>query len=322
MKKKPEEKGKKAPFSERIRSYFTQQPQFTVAFQLTSCYFSGMRVSSKDKSVKHHFLFPLERGIVEPSFSKPNLKKPEALAEKIEQGLRELGFSGQSAVLLLPEMSQKTFIFAFDSFPPSPAERTELISFRIKKQMLLLPDDLRLSFDIIRQNGQERVVAAVARSSIIKEYENLFGAHRIRLRAVRVPFLSLVHLLPGEEGKDCLLVNLEDDSFSLVAIDDRAPSLYRQKSFEGEPQKGKRLGEEVDNIAQEIENTVHFIEDREKRSIASVWVRVGLLEPGEEVFLKLKERIKIPVRGVDSSLSLHLPSPEKRMLAPLIGQLL
>jgi hypothetical protein len=142
----------------------------------------------------------------------------------------------------------------------------------------------------------------------------------MRIRTVGIPVLGLSNLIDWNKEKDFLLVNIEEDSFGLLAITNSQPSLYRQKPLmamnEGD------LAGRVQNTVQEIENTAHFIEDKEKRSIASVWVRMAGPGSEEEMFSRLETRLSFPVRSLHSLLNLQLGEEEKKILSPLLGQLL
>jgi hypothetical protein len=70
----------------------------------------------------------------------------------------------------------------------------------------------------------------------------------------------------------------------------------------------------------EVENTVNFVEDREKRKIRSFWVRLGLLEE-ERILSQLQERSSLPVTGIESRLTANIGLREKKILSPLIGQI-
>jgi len=220
-----------AAFLEKIREYFSQQPLPRTAFQLTSRYVSGIHVSAKEGRVSHHFILPLERGIIQPSFDKNNIKKPALLEVGSREKWGNFEFPDSKAAFLLPELSLKAFVFSFDSLPASWRDRERVIRFRVKKQIPLLPEDARFSFDVLRTGAKMKILVAVAKSSVIKEYEDFFSRFNLRVRTVGVPTLSLQSLLNIHKEKDVLLINIEEDSLSLVAALNSEISLYRLKPF-------------------------------------------------------------------------------------------
>lgn len=310
------------PYIDRIKHFFTQPLLPLSAFQVSSRYLSGININQKNGKIKNHFLFPLEKGIIEPSFFKKNIKKEIPLREKIKEGIEKLQLSDHRVVLLLPEISQRAFIFTFDTLSSVRQEREQIIRFRIKKQIPLLPEDARLSFDLMKSNNQDKVVATIARSSVVKEFEDFFGQFRLKVRAVNAPLLSLLNLINREREKDVMLVNIEEDCFSLAAVLGSEISLYRQKPFELEYGDRESVGHRLEDIAQEIEKTVNFIEDKEDRKISSLLIRYGMLESEDKVSTGLTERLSLPVKDIESSFAFNLPMKEKKILSPLIGQLL
>jgi hypothetical protein len=82
------------------------------------------------------------------------------------------------------------------------------------------------------------------------------------------------------------------------------------------------LIERVQNIVQEIENTAQFIQDKENKEIDSIWIRFGFLESEEEMLSNLESRLDLPIKNVEALVSLNLSQQDKKILSPLIGQLL
>jgi len=306
---------------DKIGHFFSQQPLFESAFQVSSNYFSGIRLNPKEKSVGSHFFLTLEEGVVTPSFFKNNIKDPRALAERVRTRVENLNLSSHNVAFLLPEQAQRSFILTFESIPSSPQEREQVILFRIRKQMPLLPEDVRLSYSVIRSNAKGRILATIARTSVIKEYEDAFGQLHLKIRTIGVPFLSLSYLLRKEKERDLLLVNVEKDSLSLLAFVDAEIYLYRQKSFVVEdPEKTMNFG--IHNIIQEISNTGHFIEDREKRQIASLWLRLGAVKDAPSMMAEIESKSPYPLKNIASLIGSNFRSENRAIYSPLIGQLL
>jgi Tfp pilus assembly PilM family ATPase len=309
-------------FLERVKNYFIQEPLPHSAIQMASSYISGIHVSAKEKKVKSYFILPLEKGVIEPSFNQKNIKNPSLLERRVKEGLGRLHLSERRLACLIPELSLKVFALSFDSLPPSQKEREHLIRFRVKKQLPLFPDDARISFDVIRSSNSLRVLAAVARSATIAEYEDFFARFNLKVGNVGIPSLSLSHLMAGHREEDFLLVNIEEDFFSLLAILDSGVSLYRSKSFMAESQGTFSELQRVEQIIKEVENTVNFVEDREKKRVKSFWVRLGLLEKATESASLLQEKSPFALMEMDAAKASGLGEREWKILSPLIGQVL
>lgn len=295
-----------------------EQPKLHTAFQLASNYISGVTLSPKDNRIKHQFVSPLERGIIEPSFYHNNIKNGEKLEENFRKGLNKINLTDRRMIFVLPELSQKTFVFLFDTIPGHRKERDQLVRFRIKKQLPLLPDDVRISYSLMPAEGGIRVLTSVARASVIKEYEDFFQKLKLKVRSVGIPYAGLVNLMRQKE-EDLMLVNVEEDAFSLLALSGSEISLYRQKSFAQESLEEDPVAPRYDDILIEIENTLNFIEDREKKKITSLWVRTVMPETEEKLLMDLVQRLNVRVEGLDACIEGSLKPSEKRLLSPLLG---
>jgi hypothetical protein len=305
----------------KLSSFFAEHPLPHSALQVTSSYICGIHLSTKDRHLKNHFILPIAGGIIQPSLEKNNIKDPSLLQKMITEGVEKFNIYDHGVSLLLPELSQRTFVFSFDAIPGTSKEREQIIRFRIKKQMPLLSEDVRITYDILRTKEKKKIISSIARSVVIRDYENFFGQLRLKIRSVGLPLISLSHLINWNQEKDFFLVNIERDSFGLLAVTDAEPSLYRQKPLM--VRKGENhLLERVKNIVQEIENTAQFIRDKEKKEISSLWIRFGLLEPEEEILVNMESMLNMPIKKIESLVRLKLSLQEKKILAPLIGQLL
>jgi Tfp pilus assembly PilM family ATPase len=311
-----------ARIRERIIKYFTHPPPLCSALYFSSGFLSGIHVSSKEKSLKSYFFSPLESGVIEPSFTKENIKNVALLEERLKEGVGKLHLNDKKTACLIPELSLRTFVLSFDSLPSSPEERKQIIQFRIKKQMGFLPQDTRLSFHQIGSNKSTKLLVSLARSAIIQEYEDLIGRQGLKVRAVSSSLLGLYNVLNRQKEENFLLINIEKRSLSFLAVISSEITLYRQKPLALKRDDSLSTPEEVKNIINEVENTAHFIEDREKRKVESFHIRLGLPGGEEEVLSRLQEKWPFPIKRVDVAQAKNLNLREREMLSPLIGQLL
>jgi hypothetical protein len=305
----------------KLKDFFSAHPLPHSALHVTSSYISGIHLSTKDRKLKNFFVLPISGGIIQPSFEKANIKDSPLLQKIILKGVDKFNIYDHGVALLLPELSQRTFVFSFDALPATSKEKEQLIRFRVKKQMPLLSDDVRISYDMLQTKERKKIISSVARSTVVRDYEDFFSQLRLNIKAVGLPLLGLSNLLNWNKEKDFFLINIEKDSFGLLAVTDSVPSLYRQKSLMVR-QDENFLSERVQNIVQEIENTAQFIQDKEKKEIASIWIRFGLLESEEEMLSNLESRLALPIKNIESLVGLSLPKQDKKILSPLIGQLL
>ena len=187
--------------ADRLRDFFTKRPIPRSVIQVSSRYLSGLQFSPTEKKIKSHFILPLDEGMVRPTFDKKNITDASLLEKRLLESVDKLHLFDNKVCLLLPELSQRTFIFSLDSLPPSRQEREQIIRFRVKKQMPLLSEDVRLSFDFVKGENGIRVVTSLAKASVVKDFEDFFSKLRIKIRVVSTPLISLSNLVDRSRSK-------------------------------------------------------------------------------------------------------------------------
>jgi hypothetical protein len=303
-----------------VKDYFLTPLCPPTIIQVTPSYVSGIHTDGKDGRVKRQVVFELPGGILEPHFDRKNITDPAALAGVLKEGLRKLETSGKKIACLLPESCLKILVLPFESLPSSDKEREKIIRWRAKKQMAVLPEDARLTYEAVTAGPSIKVLVALARIPVIREYEDLFSGLGFDVGIASSPTISLLNLLDWKTEKDLLLANIEEDSLGLVAITQSEPALYRLKTFPPGRDGGLRFSQKVEAVVQEIENTAHFIEDREKRQVRSLWFRSGLKEDEEDIRAGLRAALPFDVRPVLAPPACGLDAAGSAFLAPLAGQ--
>jgi hypothetical protein len=305
------------PFFEKVLARFVAPPRPQTVFGLTPATLSGVRSGARAGSVRRSFVSVLEPGLLAPSFDRPNVTDESALRSLIDEGRRALGLSRGTAALLLPERCVRIFVLTAETVPASESEREAYFRWRIDKQMPLLPEDLRLAYDLPPGPGPKRVIVAAAREAVVREYEGLFLDAGLKPGCVTIPSLSLTRLPGLGEGGNGILLNAEGDYLSVFALMDSEWSLYRQKAI-GPDLAGP---ERTDLVIQEVENTVHFFEDRERRKVGRIWVRSADPDETPEVVARLESTLALPAEPVDYDAPEVWDARQKAILAPLVGQL-
>ncbi len=67
---------------------------------------------------------------------------------------------------------------------------------------------------------------------------------------------------------------------------------------------------------------MNFVEDKEEKKVNSFRIRLGLLEPEEDMFSMLEKELSLPAKRIEAGTNLKLGLREKMILSPLIGQIL
>lgn len=305
---------------DRLKQHFSERLLPDSVFQIAPGHLSGIHVSRSDGSIKGGFVQPFRERPVAPSFDRPNVTDAAVLEEAIDQGKKNLRLTSGSAALLIPEPSVRVFVMSVDSFPGSGKERDAFIRWRIGKQMPLIPDDARIDYAVTPGKGTRKVIVAMARQVVVWEYEALFEKAGLKPVLVTSPSLALVNLVRRDGRANAVLLNIEDESLTVLALADPGWSLYRQKDI-GLP-GGAAADERRDNIVREAENTIRFLEDRDKTRVEGLWLRCADGAELAEIRARLRERISLPIEPVDYRAPDSWTEAHKAILAPLIGQVL
>lgn len=304
------------PLLKIVRARFLERPLPDAVFELRPDRLSGLRVSARGQAGQNRFVLSLDKGLLAPSFDRPNIAGASGLGAAIEQGKDLLGLGGGTVSLLVPEPSVRVFILTVESLSAAPDEREAFIRWRVGKLMPLMPEDLRLAYDVPSGFHSGKIIVAAAREAVVREYEELFEAAGLRVGAVTVPTLSLANLRGGPGGSGILL-NAEADRLIFLAVMDSEWTLYRQKGVGADLEPGRR----ADTIAQELENTVHFLEDKERKRVERIWVHADDGEEAAGIVARLKGGLPLPVELVDYEAPGDWSDGEKAALAPLMGQI-
>ncbi len=307
--------------TDRIIEYFIKPPQIHSAFYFTVRYIAGIHFSPKDRQVRNYFFLPLDEGAIEPSFTRMNINNMPSVEERLKEGIEKLQLSEKKTTCLIPELSLKAFVLSFDSLPSFAEEKEKIIRFRIKRQMGFYPEDARLSFQEIESDKGKKILVSLAKDSVIKEYESCLNRQGLKVRALGSPVLGLYNVLNSQE-EDFLLINVEKESLSLVAVVNSEISLYRQKPFALDTKAELSTAHQVENIMTEVDNTAHFLEDTEKTKIRTLYVRLGFLSADEEMYTQLEDQLPFSLKRIDVSQVERLNAKEREILSPLIGHIL
>jgi len=303
----------------RIRTHFTERLLPDAVFQISPTHLSGLRVSRSDGGVKGGFVRPFRESPVVPSFDRPNIVDAAGLEEAIAQGQRDLHLASGSVALLIPEPSVRVFVMSVDAFPASHKERDTFIRWRIGKQMPLIPEDARIDYAVTPGKVGRKVIVAMARQVVVWEYEAVFEKAGLKPVLVASPSLALVNLVPRGGPGTSVLLNIEDETLTVLALTGPGWSLYRQKDI-GRP--GGAADDRGETIVREVENTVRFLEDKDSIRVEKLWLRCAALDELGPVGAGLSERIAVPIEPLDYRAPEAWTDAHKALLAPLIGQIL
>ncbi len=300
-----------------LRARFIDRPLPDAVFSLAAGRLCGIRVPAGGRAVRRRCILPFDRGALAPSFDRPNAAAAALVGPVIQEAKKALGLGGATVSLLVPEPCVRIFIISAEAVPAAPAEREAFVRWRLGKLMPVVPDDLRLDFAVSAGTGAKKIIAAAAREAVVREYEGLFEEAGLRVGTVTIPSLSLVNLLDGGRDENAVILNIESDGLSFLAVGDGGWTLYRQKALRPDSSREERISQ----VVQEVENTIHFLEDKERKKPAKIRVHSELWQEGPIVVDCLKSAMGLPAEMIAAGAPEEWTAGERAMLAPLVGQI-
>jgi hypothetical protein len=159
---------------------------------------------------------------------------------------------------------------------------------------------------------------AIARTDVVREYEEAFGRAGLTVRDIGVPALNLLGLIRLDPSGHALVLNIEEDYISLTAVLDGQVALYRFKPVLQDPRGPQEPRLKIEQAAAEVETTIRFVEDREKRAIGAVWVRAAFPDSSGAAAGLQGQLPNLSVREIEIPPSVR--PPDRAFLAPLVGQ--
>src|SRR5580704_10987847 len=117
---------------------------------------------------------PLPVGAVMASPMENNVPQPDTVRSALRKVFSRVPAAGASIALLVPDPCVRVFILPFDNLPRRAADALPLLRWRLKKSVPFDVDETVVSW--MRQTGRDgnlEILTAVARSRIVREYEEI-----------------------------------------------------------------------------------------------------------------------------------------------------
>src|SRR5215472_16562921 len=158
----------------------------------------------------------LPAGVVVPTFSGGNVQQASALATALRSVLAEAGAHGSDISVVLPDAAVRVMLLDFDTLPEKQQDAGPLVRFRLKK---LLPfDSDRAAVSYQAQHGTPiRVVAAVADSGVLTEYEDAVRAAGFNPGVVLPSILAVSGAV--DSSAPTLVVKAESGTTAIAVLD-------------------------------------------------------------------------------------------------------
>ena len=249
----------------------------------------------------------LPPGALRPSAAQPNLGNAEAVKQAVARVAERVRAASHETALILPDTVVRIFLLGFESFPRKEAEATPLLRWRLRKSVPFPVEETVLSWtEQAASDGSREVVTAVARESVVKEYEAAVRGAGLEPGVVLGETLAMLPLV--EDGPAVLLARLGNFSLTTAIADAGRLALFRSSDLSAEPDSQALLDE--------IFPAAAFFQDRTQRNIERVRL-AGMEQYGRELRERLERELGCPVAplGGDAGEREGLPEGAGDLLA-------
>ena len=213
----------------------------------------------------------LAPGSVVPDLIDSNLRQRSTVYKTIEDTLSRVGGRSRDVIAVLPDAAVRVVLLDFDALPTNRDEAEGVVRFRLKKSLPFDVDKAKVSYHAQVSGGNVRVIAAVALSTVIEDYEAAFR------EAGYSPGIVLPSMLAALGATNAtgptLVIKVDARTTSIAILDQQQLLLFRTL----ENTRGVTIT--GDQLAEEVYPSVVFFQDTYHLNIDKIFV-AGLPESG------------------------------------------
>jgi type IV pilus assembly protein PilM len=199
----------------------------------------------------------LSPGSVIPDLVENNLRQREAVKEAIQAALQTISGRSHDVVAIVPDAAVRVVLLEFDTLPSDSDEAASVVRFRMKKSLPFDVDKARVSYHAQKSADGVRVVAAVALTSVVEDYEAAFREAGFNPGVV-LP--SMLAALGAAEGlRPTLIVKVDARTTSIAILNTDQLQLFRTlENTRGITVTGDQLAEDVYPSVVFFQDTYHL----------------------------------------------------------------
>ncbi|HEY2139020.1 MAG TPA: hypothetical protein VGH00_03000, partial [Chthoniobacterales bacterium] len=199
----------------------------------------------------------LAPGSVVPDLVEGNLRQREAVKSAVEEALGSVAVRSRDVIAIVPDAAVRVVLLEFDTLPADSEEAASVVRFRMKKSLPFDVDKARVSYHAQKSNEGVRVVAAVALSSVVEEYEAAFRDAGFSPGVVMPSMMAALGAAIGESPT--LVVKVDARTTSIAILNAEQLQLFRTlENTRGVTITGEQLAEEVYPSVVFFQDTYHL----------------------------------------------------------------
>jgi type IV pilus assembly protein PilM len=186
----------------------------------------------------------LRAGSVMPDLTEANLRYRDEVSSCIREVLGEVGAKQRDVVAVLPDAAVRVVLLDFDMLPSDRQEAEGVVRFRLKKSLPFDVDKAKVSYHAQTAGQSVRLIAAVALSTVVEDYEAAF--HDAGYSPGLVLPSMLAALGAADAERPTLVLKVDARTISIAILNGGHLLLLRTlENMRGSGITGEQLAEEV-----------------------------------------------------------------------------
>ncbi|MGO9648817.1 MAG: type IV pilus biogenesis protein PilM [Terriglobales bacterium] len=196
-------------------------------------------------------------GCVVPDLVEANLRDRGRILDSIRQTLDSLEGRSRDVIAVLPDAAVRVVLLDFETLPTKRDEAEGVVRFRLKKSLPFDVDKAKISYHAQPAATGLRVVAAVALTSVIEDYESIFREAGYSPGVVLPSMLAA--LGAADADRPTLVVKVDARTIGIAIVDKQQLLLFRNlENPRGVTISGEQLAEEIYPSIVFFQDTYHL----------------------------------------------------------------
>jgi type IV pilus assembly protein PilM len=272
------------------------------------------RISERGGMVETCTANELAPGSVVPDLLETNVRERKRVFDTVQETLDSLNSRSRDVIAVLPDAAVRVMLLDFETLPANRTEAESVVRFRLKKSLPFDLDKAKISYHAQPAASGLRVVAAVALTSVIEDYESVFREAGYSPGIVLPSMLAA--LGAAEADHPTLVVKVDARTTSIAILDKNQLLLFRTLE---NPRGVTITGEQ---LAEEVYPSVVFFQDTYHLNIEHIFV-AGLSDAGGAVpALRAQTGAEVTELVANSQLGASVGSIPRWRMAGVVGALL
>jgi type IV pilus assembly protein PilM len=255
----------------------------------------------------------LSPGSLVPDLTETNLRDRAGVSKAIRETLGAVGGRSRDVIAVLPDTAVRVALLDFETLPSKRQEAEGVVRFRLRKSLPFDIEKAKVSYHTQTATGGLRVIAAVALTTVIEDYESAFREAGYTPGVVLPSMLAALGATQAE--KPAMVVKVDARTASIAILQGQQLLLFRTlENAWGTKITGEQLGEEV-------YPSIVFFQDTYHLNLEQIYV-AGLADPAAIPALNTHTGVAVQELVSSSQLGSSFASVPKWRMAGVVGALL